>query len=331
MDSFLKSVSFGDERVSDSIVYAQSKVIGLLRPAIIEGTKNTDHGYIAGPKGVMQFTLPATQETIFEALISSNSILFGNEEQVLAVRELLLNAETSRTASYFCCMARNCQELINAFERIKNAKALIIGCGGIGSLVAIQLAGAGVEDLTLIDPDTIETSNLNRQFLWERNDAGRPKVEVLKDALERRYKLRSCQAILQKIEDNQLDELTRNVDLVILSADEPLGVGQEKLQELSQEKGFLTISCGYYQNTALVKVFGKPKSPTDEGSDTIKWARTPNFIGPSFGPMNVEVAGVVASSAIHALGFPESTSWRKENSGLRLSWIPSERRETFLN
>lgn len=331
MDSLLKCLSTGDERISDSIVYAQNKVIGLMRPAVIEGVKDKKSGYIAGPKGIIELPLPATAEAVLEALISSGSILFGDEDQVIAARELLLDESSSRTASYFCCVARNCQELIDAFKRIKNARVLVIGCGGIGSLVTIQLAGAGIEDLVLIDPDTIEVSNLNRQFVWEKSDAGRPKVDVLKKALERRYSLRSCQALMQRIEDDQLDELTQGVDVVVLSADEPLGVAQAKLQALSQKKGFLTISCGYYQNTALVKVFGKSETQSNDDFDAIKWARTPSFIGPSFGPMNVEIAGVVASSAIQALGFPESTSWRNENSGLGLSWVPFERREAFLN
>lgn len=331
MDSLIKSLSVGDERISDSIVYAKNKVVGLLRPAVIEGIKGAEFGYIAGPNGIIQVPLPATQEAVFEALVLSSSILFGDEEQVFAARELLRNEKTSRTASYFCCISRNCQELIKAFEHIRNARALIIGCGGIGSLVTMQLAGAGIEDLILVDPDTIEASNLNRQFLWERNDVGRPKVEVLKNALERRYSLRSCLALVQQVDDSQLDELTRGVDVVVLSADEPLGVAQKKLKDLSHKNGFLTISCGYYQNTALVKAFGKPDAQTEDDSDAIMWTRAPHFIGPSFGPMNVEVAGVVASSAIHAIGFPESTSWCKESTGLSLSWIPFARRETFLN
>ncbi|VVO85779.1 hypothetical protein PS862_02077 [Pseudomonas fluorescens] len=331
MESLFKSLSVGNERIFDSIVYAQNEVVGIVRPAVIEGCKGTESAYIAGPEGIIELPLPATQEAVFEALVLSRSILFGDEEQVFAARELLRNEKTSRTASYFCCVSRNCQELISAFERIKNARTLIVGCGGIGSLVAMQLAGAGIEDLVLVDPDIIEASNLNRQFLWEINDIGRPKVEVLKNALECRYSLRSCRALVQKVSDSQLDELTRDVDLVVLSADEPLGVAQVKLQELSRERNFLTISCGYYQSTALVKVFGKSEAQADDDSCTIEWARTPNFIGPSFGPINVEVAGVVASSAIHAIGFPESIYWREKNSGLSLSWIPFSRREAFLS
>ncbi|AWM95262.1 hypothetical protein DJ564_26460 [Pseudomonas sp. 31-12] len=302
-----------------------------MRPAVVEGLDGARGAYIAGPAGIVQLPNPASQNNLFEALVSSNSILFGEEDQVIATRRLLRDERTSRTASYFCCISRNCQELINAFDRIQNARVLVIGCGGIGSLVAMQLAGAGIEELILVDPDTIEASNLNRQFLWERNDIGRSKVEVLKVVLERRYSLRSCRALMEQVNDKHLEELTQGVDLVVLSADEPLGVAQVKLQELSQRNGFLTISCGYFQNKALVKIFGNSESQADDEFPAVKWARTPDFIGPSFGPMNVEIAGVVASSAIHALGFPESTSWRRDNSGLSLSWVPFERCGAFLN
>lgn len=331
MDSLFESLSAGEERISDSIVYVQNKVVGLMRPSVVEGLDDVRGSFIAGPAGIVQLPYPASQENLFEALVSSNSILFGEEDQVFAARKLLRDGRTSRTASYFCCMSRNCQELISAFDRIKNARILVIGCGGIGSLVTMQLAGAGVEDLILVDPDTIEASNLNRQFLWERSDVGRPKVEVLKDVLERRYSLRSCQVLMERVNDNGLEELTQGVDVVVLSADEPLGVAQEKLQELSQRNGFLAISCGYYQNKALVKVFGRSEPQVDDDFRTVEWARSPGFIGPSFGPMNVEVAGVVASSAIHALAFPESIPWRRDNSGLSLSWVPFERRGAFLN
>lgn len=331
MDSLFESLSAGEERVSDSFVYAQNKVVGLIRPTVVEGLDGARGAYIAGPAGIVQLPNPASQENLFEALVSSNSILFGEEDQVIAARRLLRDERTSRTASYFCCISRNCQELINAFDRIQNARVLVIGCGGIGSLVTLQLAGAGIEDLILVDPDTIEASNLNRQFLWERSDIGRPKVEVLKDVLERRYSLRNCRALMERVNDNHLEELTQGVDVVVLSADEPLGVAQEKLQELSQRNGFLTISCGYFQNKALVKIFGHSESQVDDEFRAVKWTRTPDFIGPSFGPMNVEIAGVVSSSAIHALGFPESIPWRRDSSELSLSWVSFERRGTFLN
>ena len=62
-------------------------------------------------------------------------------------------------------------------ERLKGAHIVIAGAGGLGSPAAIYLAVAGVGRLALIDHDTVEATNLNRQILHGDADLGRPKVE----------------------------------------------------------------------------------------------------------------------------------------------------------
>lgn len=61
--------------------------------------------------------------------------------------------------------------------RLKRAHIVVAGAGGLGSPVAIFLAAAGVGRLTLVDCDTVDRSNLNRQVLHGEGDLGRPKVE----------------------------------------------------------------------------------------------------------------------------------------------------------
>lgn len=61
--------------------------------------------------------------------------------------------------------------------RLKQAHVIIAGAGGLGSPIAIYLAVAGVGRLTLIDCDTVERTNLNRQILHGDADLGKPKVE----------------------------------------------------------------------------------------------------------------------------------------------------------
>ena len=51
-------------------------------------------------------------------------------------------------------------------EKIRQASVLIVGCGGLGSMVALFLAGAGVGKLTLVDADSVEVSNLHRQLAF---------------------------------------------------------------------------------------------------------------------------------------------------------------------
>ncbi len=63
-------------------------------------------------------------------------------------------------------------------QRLKAARVMIVGLGGVGGPAAQYLAAAGVGRLTLVDPDVVSLSNLQRQVLFATADVGRPKVDV---------------------------------------------------------------------------------------------------------------------------------------------------------
>ena len=69
---------------------------------------------------------------------------------------------------------------IDALEKIKNSRVLIFGIGGVGSYTAESLARAGVGHLTLVDPDTVAPSNINRQLYALHSTLGMLKVEAAK-------------------------------------------------------------------------------------------------------------------------------------------------------
>lgn len=69
-------------------------------------------------------------------------------------------------------------------ERIERADVLVVGAGGLGSPVIAYLAAAGVGTLHLVDPDAVETSNLQRQVIHTEADVGRPKVRSAREFVE---------------------------------------------------------------------------------------------------------------------------------------------------
>lgn len=68
-------------------------------------------------------------------------------------------------------------------ERLRKSRVLVVGCGGLGSPVALYLAAAGVGHLTLLDPDKVQESNLNRQILHGEADIGRLKCDSAVEAV----------------------------------------------------------------------------------------------------------------------------------------------------
>jgi len=68
-------------------------------------------------------------------------------------------------------------------ERLKAARVLVVGAGGLGSPVALYLAAAGVGTLGLVDFDEVDATNLQRQILHGTSDVGRPKLDSARDRL----------------------------------------------------------------------------------------------------------------------------------------------------
>ena len=69
-------------------------------------------------------------------------------------------------------------------KRLKNARVLCVGAGGLGSPALLYLAAAGVGTLGIIDFDVVDESNLQRQIIHGQSDIGRPKAESARDSIQ---------------------------------------------------------------------------------------------------------------------------------------------------
>jgi adenylyltransferase/sulfurtransferase len=73
---------------------------------------------------------------------------------------------------------------MNGQKRLKNAKVLAIGAGGLGSPVLMYLAAAGVGTIGIVEFDTVDESNLQRQIIHGASDVGRPKAESAREKIQ---------------------------------------------------------------------------------------------------------------------------------------------------
>jgi molybdopterin-synthase adenylyltransferase len=100
-------------------------------------------------------------------------------------------------------------------ERIAAAHVLVIGAGGLGSPVALYLGTAGVGRITLVDHDSVDLTNLQRQIAHNMARIGRPKTESARDAIAAINPEVQVDAIVARADDALLDERVPQADVVI--------------------------------------------------------------------------------------------------------------------
>ncbi len=98
-----------------------------------------------------------------------------------------------------------------------DARALVIGAGGLGSPAALVLARSGVRHITIVDDDVVDASNLHRQILFEDADVGADKIERAAARLSREGA--EVRAVRGRFVPGTALELAREHDVVIEGAD----------------------------------------------------------------------------------------------------------------
>jgi adenylyltransferase/sulfurtransferase len=99
--------------------------------------------------------------------------------------------------------------------RLAAARVLVIGAGGLGCAVLASLAGAGVGELTIVDPDRVDASNLHRQPLYSIADIGRPKAEAAAARLAAYNPGLSLRPVTQRFDAALAEGLVAAADVVV--------------------------------------------------------------------------------------------------------------------
>ena len=104
-------------------------------------------------------------------------------------------------------------------EKLKDARVLIIGVGGLGSPVAMYLAAAGVGTLGLADGDVVEESNLQRQVLYSSDDVGQYKAERAAEHIKAQNPGIHVNVYRTRIDTENIREIIRGYDFVVDAVD----------------------------------------------------------------------------------------------------------------
>jgi molybdopterin/thiamine biosynthesis adenylyltransferase len=99
-------------------------------------------------------------------------------------------------------------------EKLKKARVVVAGAGGLGSVILLYLAAAGVGHIRVIDSDTVDISNLNRQILYTDQDVGREKALAARDRIAALNPDIRAEGIVSVIGEDNVSDLVADCPIV---------------------------------------------------------------------------------------------------------------------
>jgi molybdopterin/thiamine biosynthesis adenylyltransferase len=139
----------------------------------------------------------------------------------LEVKKLVKNARSERLEfsdeelNYYSRQIVMAEMGYNAQLKLKNAKACLVGVGGLGSPAATQLVAMGVGHLRLVDRDVVELANLHRQHLYGIDTIGYPKVEVAAKRLHSLNPYVELEPLPLSINETNAEDIVEGMDVVV--------------------------------------------------------------------------------------------------------------------
>lgn len=145
-------------------------------------------------------------------------------------------------------------------EKLRNARVLIVGVGGLGCPAAQYLAGAGVGKIGLVDHDKISITNLHRQMLYNEADVGKPKVLVAKEKLQRGNSEIEIVALEEALTIEKAEKLFSEYDLILDGTDN--FETKYLINDASVLTGKPMIYASIYKNEGQLSVFNYKEGPS---------------------------------------------------------------------
>jgi adenylyltransferase/sulfurtransferase len=197
---------------------------------------------------------------------------------------------------------------VHGQQKLLDASVAVFGLGGLGSPVALYLAAAGVGRLVLVDFDTVELSNLQRQIIHLTRDLGRPKVESAREKLKALNPDTQVEVDTRLLEGEALDALIGGVDLVVDGTDNfPTRFGINAAC-LRQRKPLVSGAAIRFEGQVSVYFPGQAESPCyrclyDDGGGANETCAQTGVVAPLLGIVG-SVQALEALKVLIGIGTP---------------------------
>jgi bacteriocin biosynthesis cyclodehydratase domain-containing protein len=224
-------------------------------------------------------------------------------------------ARYDRQLRYFSDVANGAVAPSEYQRRLREARVLVLGVGGLGSWASYALACCGVGELGLLDGDLVEESNFNRQILYRERDIGRPKVEAAAEALAEFDSSCRLTPVARRLESvDAVREEVEGFDFVVNAADWPAHDIERWVNEACFDVGVPVITMSHSPPVARVGPLYVPgttgcfacqeRTYRDEYpfyDELVRQRRGRRSEAATLGPVCAFVGGQVALEALHQL------------------------------
>ena len=132
---------------------------------------------------------------------------------------------------------------IDNLNKIKDKSVLIIGIGGVGSYATESLVRSGIGNITIVDKDIIDVTNLNRQLMTNINNIGLKKVDVMEERIKKINPSINLKKYSILVTPSNIDDLLDNIDYVVDACDD-LKVKKELIRKCISKNIKIISSMG---------------------------------------------------------------------------------------
>jgi molybdopterin-synthase adenylyltransferase len=242
----------------------------------------------------------------------------GVVEDAAADSEWLSGAEQTRydrQLEYFGEIAPAGQPRATCQARLREARVVVIGLGGLGAWTLWSLAAAGVGQLVGVDGDVVELSNLNRQVLYREQDLGRAKALACARTITAFNSDVSFEAVDRRLEDRAaVGAAVAGADFVVEAADWPPYSLSRWVNSCCAEAGIPHVTASQFPPLVRVGptiVPGRPgchecMEEAGRRSDPLfdelaAWRQRADTLAATFAPACALIGGILSSDVIHSL------------------------------